>query len=205
MVQPPAFILQNSQNSEEWQEAALLSQKEKQVHLLFFSGHRKHFTALRFNRVTKRAEFDRPSAFIVCHPISPSLPSSMEQFRLSLPSCTALFLQLHSEKHQLPHCFLNTADFNPASFPVVTLQDSLQQHFKDKTPGSKQLVRSREPGQAVPYLYKYYLLLQDSYKTLFKRNPFPLAPVPQARDIHAEVLFQPDDVQFAASQGLVGI
>lgn len=46
--------------------------------------------------------------------------------RPSLPGCTTLFLPPHSYKHQLLHCFLNAADSNPASFPVVTLHNSLQ-------------------------------------------------------------------------------
>lgn len=45
----------------------LLSQKEKQVHLPFLPGRRKHFTTIKFQPATNL--FDRSSAFS----LSPSL------------------------------------------------------------------------------------------------------------------------------------
>lgn len=68
----------------------LLSQKEKQVHLPFLPGCRKHFTTIKFQPATNL--FDRLSAFS----LSPSFSDVCKQFRHSLPSCTTLFLQLHS-------------------------------------------------------------------------------------------------------------
>lgn len=154
----------------------LLLHKEKQLHFPFLPGCRKHFTTIKFQLATDL--FDRSSAFS----LSPSLlrcVKTVQTFPAKLYHSVSPAAQL---KHQSLHCFLNTADSNPGSSPAVPLHSTLQQHFKDKAPGSKRPAASQGPGQAEPC--QVLPVLQDSHNALFKRNLFP--SVPKARDTHGQ-------------------
>lgn len=150
----------------------LLSQKEKQVHLQFLPGCRKHFTTIEFQAATDL--FDRSSAF--------SLSSSfvrcvrtIQTFPAKLYHSVSPAAQL---EHQSLHCFLNTTDSNPGSSPAVPLHSTLQQHSRIRLQEASSLQQAK--CQAKLSHAKFYLLLQDSYN-IFQNESVSLSISPKSK------------------------
>lgn len=150
----------------------LLSQKEKHVHLPFLPGHRKHFTAIKFQPATDL--FDRSSAFS----LSPSFVRcvrTVQTFPAKLYHSVSPAAQL---KHQSLHCFLHTTDSKPGSPPAVPLHSTLQQHSRTRLQAASSLQQAKR--QAKLSHAEFYLLLQDSYNTS-QKEPVSLSISPKSK------------------------
>lgn len=134
---------------------------------------------------------------LVCHPLFQMCENSSDIPCQAVPLCFS-----SCTVKSISRCTVSSTPLIPTQYLLQLSLSTAVCHSISRTRLQEASSLQQAKCQAKLSHAKYYPLLQDSYNTLFKRNLFPFASVPKARDTHAKVLLQPEDGQFTASQGL---
>lgn len=120
---------------------------------------------------------------LVCHPLFQMCANSSDIPCQAVPLCFS-----SCTVKSISHCTVSSTPLIPTQYLLQLSLSTAVCHSISRTRLQEASSLQQAKCQAKLSHAKYYPLSQDSYNTLFKRNLFPLASVPKARDTHAKVL-----------------